>query len=107
MIDGRGLLKGTTTNVAAVLLMVTLLFIGTPLGAAERGQQDPKDLEIIAKAVRSQGFVCDHADYVRPVGLTERGEQVRLVCNGGTLQYQITISPDRKRLTIRPWSESR
>jgi hypothetical protein len=105
VIDAGSLSKGTTMKVSLmVVLMATMLCLGTPLGTTA-GQQDAKDLETIAKVVRSRGFVCDHADYVRPVGLTERGEQVRLVCNAETLQYRITISPDRKRLTIKPWGE--
>jgi hypothetical protein len=74
-------------------------------GSTVQTPQDPKDLEIIAQAVRSQGFVCARPSYLRLVGMTERGEQVRLVCNAETLQYRMTMSPDRKHITIRPWSE--
>jgi hypothetical protein len=74
-------------------------------GSTVQTPQDPKDLKIIAQAVRSQGFVCARPSYLRLVGMTERGEQVRLVCNAETLQYRMTMSPDRKHITIRPWSE--
>jgi hypothetical protein len=88
-------------------VIVALALIGHFAGGPLQTPQDPQQLELVAKAVRGQGFVCDRPDYVRPAGVTERGEQVRLVCNAETLQYSLTFSPDRQRITIVPWRESR
>lgn len=85
-------------------LLILGLVLRPPQGIPKPGP-DPKDLEPIAKAVRGYGFVCDRPDSLHLVGMTERGEQVRLVCNGQTLQYRITMSPDRTWVTIRPWHE--
>jgi hypothetical protein len=86
-------------------IIVVLALIGHFAGGTSQKPQDPQQLEIVAKAVRAYGFVCDRPDYLRPAGMTERGEEVRLVCNNETLQYRITTSPNRKHITIRPWSE--
>jgi hypothetical protein len=96
--------KGTMMKLvrAVISVIVALVLIGHFTGGTLQTPQDPQDLEIIAKAVRSQGFVCDRPSYLRPAGMTERGEQVRLVCNEETLQYSLTPSPDRKRMTIVP-----
>ena len=66
---------------------------------------DPQELKTVAEAIRLYGFVCDPPFESMPVGQTHRGLQIRFICNDQSLMYRITLSPDGKQVTIRPWSE--